>query len=105
MENIFMQRTIHQPWLSIDWIFKMTSLYRKQKQYVSFGTAFNQKVTTELFIAVERIISCYEICRQVIQERREFRRRNADKYSRQAVFNNNDEEDQLSRPSKLKFFF
>ncbi|XP_046450542.1 cytochrome P450 4c3-like [Daphnia pulex] len=44
LENIFRQRLIHKPWLRIDWIFKLTSLYRQQKQVLSDTNASVDKV-------------------------------------------------------------
>ncbi|XP_046450540.1 cytochrome P450 4C1-like [Daphnia pulex] len=83
MEHIFMERVVRKPWLRIDWIYKFTSLYRKQMQYSSFFNNFTEKV---------------------IRERRELQKRNAaEKHSSpQPVLNNNnvDEEDMLTRPKE-----
>ncbi|XP_046462851.1 cytochrome P450 4c3-like [Daphnia pulex] len=78
LENILIERAIRKPWLRIDWIYKLTALYRKQQQYSSFFDTVHEKV---------------------IRERREFHRENAEKYSNQPVMNNNaDEEVNFSRP-------
>ncbi|XP_046450536.1 cytochrome P450 4c3-like isoform X2 [Daphnia pulex] len=83
MAHIFKERAIRKPWLRIDWIYKFTSLYRKQMQYSSFFNTFHEKV---------------------IRERRELQKRNAaEKHSSpQPVLNNNnvDEEDMLTRPKE-----
>ncbi|EFX88345.1 hypothetical protein DAPPUDRAFT_311474 [Daphnia pulex] len=77
MEHIFMERAVRKPWLRIDWIYKLTPLYRKQKQYSSSFNTFHDKV---------------------IRERREFHRRNAEKYAAisQPVLNNNADDEEVN---------
>ncbi|XP_046450539.1 cytochrome P450 4C1-like isoform X2 [Daphnia pulex] len=76
MEHIFMERAVRKPWLRIDWIYKFTPLYRKQIRYSSFLVTFYEKV---------------------IRERREFHRRNAEKYAiSQPMLNNNADDEEVN---------
>jgi hypothetical protein len=46
MAHIFMERAVRKPWLRIDWIYKWTSLHRKQMRYSSFFNTFHEKLKT-----------------------------------------------------------
>ena len=92
LEHIFRQRLIHKPWLRIDWIFKLSSLYRKQKQVLSDANASVDKVKIILICdTFLRTFSVVFYIKQVIRNRRESHRQKAEKHSSQLDSANNED--------------
>jgi hypothetical protein len=44
LEHVFMQRCFYQPWLRSDFIFKLSPLYRLEKQCISITSSLIDKV-------------------------------------------------------------
>ncbi|XP_046636786.1 cytochrome P450 4c3-like [Daphnia pulicaria] len=82
LEHVFMQRCFYQPWLRSDFIFKLSPLYRLEKQCISITSSLIDKV---------------------IQNRLELQKKNGQCESLVSN-NNNEEEDEYSRPKKRLAF-